>query len=295
MNVARVVVAAVLLIFSAETLLARDPMDAVLVVPDVRILPGVPFDFWVELHNGSESVWRVSVCEPLRIRLISGEPFHWTETPGQMQPRGHFYWSHGGEAIVKPGETKSLAIPAYSGLMSGGFFRERVLSAPGRRFGISLPLCVQLSPSPGHPAETSKLLTNEVELDIVSPEGSDALAWNRLQETGKHQWTPDDMGSPENRAMWQSVLRDFPDSNYVPYALLMTGSYLYSDWQDLLARQLRTIERFPDSPAVEWLRVEAWRTAGALRQHGVMFAEGAIVRKSKRPTTQLLAFGNGRR
>jgi hypothetical protein len=136
-------------------------------------------------------------------------------------------------------------------------------------------------------------MTSEVEIEIVSPTGSDALVWSFVQETSQHQWTPADMESPASRAMWETVLRDFPDSNYVPYAILMTAGFL-SDWRECLARQLRTIERFSDSPVLEWLHVETWHTARALRLRGVMLAEGAIVRQSKRPTTRLLA-GNGQR
>ena len=293
MNIARVAFATALLTLFGDALVAREAVEATLVVPDVRILPGVPFDFWVELHNRSDSVRRISVCEPFQIRLVSGAPIQWTETDEPMKPRGQFYWSHGGEAIVGPGETKVLAIPAYSGLMAGGFFQERLLSAPGRRFAIALPLCGQAVPSTG--ATSSRWMTSEVEIEIVSPTGSDALVWNLIEEASEHRWTPADMASPESRAMWESVLRDFPESNYVPYAMLMTGSFLFSDWRDRLARQLRTIDRFSDSPVLEWLHVETWQTARALRLHGVMLAEGAIVRQSKRPTTRLLAFGRERR
>jgi len=285
MNILRVALATALMMVCGAALLAGEPMEAILVIPDVRLLPGVPFDFWIELHNRSDNARRISVCNPFQMRLVSGEPLYWTETSEQMKPRGQFYWSHGGEAIVGPGETKVLAIPAYSGLMSGGFFQERLLSLPGRRF-IVLPLCEQVLSSTGGRAE-SWLMTNEVEIEIVSPAGSDALVWNLIEETSKHRWTPADMGSPGSRAMWESVLRDFPESNYVPYAILMT-EFLFNDWRECLARQLRTIQRFADSPAVEWLHVETWQTARALRLHGVMLAEGAIVRKSERPTTRLL-------
>lgn len=294
MNVVRVALVTGSLLMSGGFLFAREPMEATLVVPDVRILPGVPFDFWVELHNRSDSARRVSVCEPFRMRLVSGEPFHWTETREQMVPRREFYWSHGGDAFVRPGETRILAVPAYGGLSSGGFFSDRRFSAPGRRFAIALPLCEQAVTSTGY-RESSRLMTSEAEIEIMSPAGSDAAVWKLIQETSKHPWTPADMGSPDSRAMWESVLRDIPDSNYVPYAILMTGRFLLTDWRDCLARQLRALERFPDSPALEWLHVEAWRTARALRLHGVMLAEGAIVRQSRRPTTRLLAFGNEQR
>ena len=295
MNILRVAFATALLTMFGEALVAREAVEATLVVPDVRILPGVPFDFWLELHNRSDSVQRIRVCEPFRIRLVSGEPFHWTETEEPMKRRDQFYWSHGGEAIVGRGETKILAIPAYSGSMVGGFFQERRFSAPGRRFAIALPLCVHVVPSTGSGAASPRLMTSEVEIEIVSPTGSDAVVWNLIEETSRHRWTPADMASPESRAMWESVVRDFPESNYVPYALLMTDRFLFNDWRDRLARQLRTIERFSDSPVVEWLHVEAWATARALRLRGVMLAEGAIIRQSKRPTTRLLAFGRERR
>lgn len=293
MNIVRVAWAAalLLLLLSGGALLAGEPMEATLVVPDVRILPGVPFDFWVELHNGSDSARRIVVCEPFRMRLVSGEPFQWTETREQMEPPRQFYWIHGGEAFVRPGETKILAIPAYDGLFSSGFFRDRRFSAPGRRFAIALPLCERVPTSNGDALASARLMTSEVEIEIMSPAGSDEVAWNRIEETSQHRWTPADMASPEWRAMWESVLRDNPDSNYVPYAVLMT-QFQFHDWHDYLAKELRTIERFPDSPAREWLHVEALGTADALGLYGVTLAERAIVRRSKRPTTRLLAFGH---
>lgn len=286
--------AVALLLLCGNALLAGEPMEAILVVPDLRILPGVPFDFWVELHNRSENMRRVSVCAPFQMRLVSGEPILWTETSDQRTPRNDFYWSHGGEAVVPPGKKAVLAIPAYDGMIAGDFFRDRRLSAPGRRFATALPLCEQVIGAFGAPGERSTLRTTEVELEIVNPAGRDAAVWKLIQETSKHQWTAADMGSPNARAMWESVLRDFPDSSYVPYAILMTGPVLSNDRRDSLARELRTIQRFPESPALEWLHVEAWWTAGALRLHGVRLAEGAIIRRSKRPTTRLLAFGNER-
>ena len=132
------------------------------------------------------------------------------------------------------------------------------------------------------------------DVEIVIEPGGEHSTAGVAHESSKQRWTPADMG-PQSRAMWGSVLRDFPDSNYVPYAILMTGIFLFDDWRDLLARQLLAIDRFPDSPVVEWLHTEAWRNARALRLHGVMLAKGAILRQSKRPTTRLLAFGNERR
>jgi len=195
--------------------------------------------------------------------------------------RDQIYWPHGGDAVVKPGETITLAIPAKDAGY-GSFFRDRRFSAPGHRFAISLSLCEQAG------NETSKLITNEVEIEIVTPTGSDSVVWKLLEEKTGNRWTPRGMWEPSARPMWESIIRNSPDSNYVPYAVLMADRSSI-DWHDDLARQLRTIRRFPDSPVVEWLRVEARRTARALREDGVMLAEGAILRRSKRPTTRLLA------
>lgn len=131
-------------------------------------------------------------------------------------------------------------------------------------------------------------MSSEVEIEIMSPTGSDALVWNLIEERSEHQWTPADMASPEGNKIWETVLRDFPDSNYVPYATLMAGHHFLSDLRDRLAHQLRTIERFPDSPVLEWLHVETWQTARSLGLYGVMLAEGAKIRQSRRPTTPRL-------
>lgn len=270
-----------LLILSANVLFAADAMQATLVVPDTRLLPGVPFDFWIVLHNGSSTVRHVTVCTPFALRLASGEPFEWHATREEMMPRGPLYWPHGGDAVVEPGETKVLAIPA-SDAAYGSFFRDRRFSALGRRFAISLSLCDQAG------NETSKLITNEVEIEIMTPTGSDAVVWNLLEEKSGNRWTPAEIWSPSWRPMWESIIRNSPDSNYVPYAVLMTNQSTI-DWRDDLARQLRTIRRFSTTPVVEWLHVEARRTARAVHENGVMLAEGAILSRSKRPTTRLLA------
>ena len=293
MNRVCMALATAMLVLCGNALLAGEPIEAILVVPDRRILPGVPFDFWVELHNRSESIRSVRVCAPFQTRLVSGEPVQWTETRDQRTPHSDFSWSHGGEAVVGPGETAILAIPAFGGWTSGGFFRDRRLSAPGRQFAIALPLCEQVTGGYGSLGERSKLMTTEASIEIVRPTRSDAAVWNLIQQKSNHEWTAADMHSPNARAMWESVLRDFPDSNYVPYAILMTDTFS-NDWPDALARELRAIRRFSDSPVLEWLHVEAWQTARTLGLHGVMLAEGAIIRQSKRPTTRLVAFGNER-
>jgi len=289
MNIARLTLAAIVALMFASAVFAQDSTEAHLVIPDSRILPGVPFDFWIEVHNRGSQLKRVTVCAPFEMRILSGEPLRFTEG-APKQRSNQLYWPHGGEVIVGPGESKTLVIPA-SDAQYGEFLDDRLFSAPGRRVGIRLPLCQQIVGRYGQNGDRSTVQTNEVEIEIVNPSGSDATVWNLMEETLNHRWTPAEFWRGERRAMWESVLRDSPDSNYVPYALITTGRFS-SDWRDLLAQQLRAIERFPESPAVEWLHVEAWLSARAIRAHGVMLAEGAIVRHSKRPTTRLLAFGN---
>jgi hypothetical protein len=284
----RVAVAAAMLVACGHAVVASERVQATLVLPDVRILPGVPFDFWVELHNRSDSMLRVSICDRFDVRFVSGEPVPQSKTRDDTEPRRELDWAGRGEVALRPGQATILAIPVSTAMTSSGFFRERLFSAPGRRFAISLPLCEQVVTPLGIRGAPAKLTTNEVELEIVSPTRSDALVWKLIEETSKREWTPADMALPDNRKTWKSVLRDFPDSSYVPYATLMScGGYPPSD--DDLARQIRAIRRFADSPVLEWLHVEAWETARWLRERGTMLAEGAIVRQLKRPTTRLLA------
>src|SRR5437660_11927359 len=51
------------------------PIKAKLVIPDAKVLPGVPFDMWIEVQNGSDAAVAVGLFPQLLVRPDHGESF----------------------------------------------------------------------------------------------------------------------------------------------------------------------------------------------------------------------------
>jgi len=283
------------------------PIEAKLVIPYTRILPGVPFEMWVELYNPSQYTVHTSVCLPLQMRPTVGKlEWHCDRTcMSKMEERWRRLKASGAtpaaiylrnaDVVLAPGERKSLVLPIRDRLDTGELFDEMALSvSAGRTLLISVQLCfIDWPENMGHPASIKPaphigepLVTNEVAVDIVEPTGNDAKVWERMLSTSHGTWTPYTAATVE-RSFWKGVLTDFPDSNYAPYALLVTDPSSV-DWHQDLDAFLAAIRRFPDSPAIDLLHLSAFRFATAVQLPDVARREEAILRASKRPTTRTL-------
>ncbi len=160
---------------------AVSPVQGKLVIPDAKVLPGVPFDMWVELRNASDGSVGVGLCPRLLVRTAKGTAFE----------VGH---AHGGPYLVMaPGETKTLPYPIGSEL-GAYFFSDSRLSPPGQYtismrmdycFGHGVPQQDLLPPTFLGP-----VVTNEVTVERLQPAGSDAAVWQEILDTSKGNWPP---------------------------------------------------------------------------------------------------------
>jgi hypothetical protein len=201
------------------------------------------------------------------------------------------------EVTVKRNEKVTLTLPIGVGLRGPQFFRDYRLSPPGR-----YSIAVRLETFPlGFEAQNPALsnygpvTTTTAIVERIEPTGSDAKVWQRMQEIANGQWAPpqttitnaggeyDSMIARDK--VWNEVLTKYPDSNYVPYALL---AYQSTDGK----ATTNAVKRFPRSPVLELLQLELWRSCG-LPSANQEACEGAWakVEQSKRPTTRIRVFG----
>ncbi|HEY2325518.1 MAG TPA: hypothetical protein VGJ82_21860 [Thermoanaerobaculia bacterium] len=261
------------------------PIQATLVVPDTKVLPGVPFEMWVTVVNPSDASVGVGLCPSLLVKRDGGESFsvagkrngRYDEILSDAQNQRVSY------VVLRPHEQRTLTLPIQSELIGASFFDDNRLLGPGT-YALSLRLdfcwcgsCVpqeKLLP----PEFLGPIMTNEVTIERSTPAGSDAAVWTRLQELAAHGTTIANVW--HNYAFLNDVVSNHPDSNYVPYALL--ASSFGNNTPKYRERVRAAITRFPSTPVGELLQVHAWTPADA---------EWTNVQHSKRPTTRVTVFG----
>jgi hypothetical protein len=269
---------------------AVSPARVTLVVPDTKVLPGVPFEMWVDIQNPADGEVGVGLCPTLIVRTDQGEAF-------EVKSRGASGWllpTPGADPylLLAPGQTKTLPFPIQHGLQAE-FFEDYRLSPPGR-----YTLAVRLDFCWGHASPQASILpatffgpavTNEVTVERIQPSGSDALVWKQMLDSSDGRWTPTTAWRfKSQRQVWIDVLAKYPDSHYVPYALL--ENWFGNVDAAYLLRILDAIGRFPDSPVLELLHIQACgRAQGSPPLYDQEFA---YLQHSKRPTTRILMFPN---
>ena len=269
---------------AAQHVAARNasPVEARLVVPFTKILPGVPFDMWIELYNPSMDTVHIAVCQPLHIRPAYGQInwrcdrgcYDWMQNRWRRTP----HWDQYAEAILEPNERKTVLLPVRRGLQGPDVEDEFVLSvATGRALAIAVQLCL-LEPKSSEP-----LLTNEVTVEILDPTGDDAAVWHKMLESADGGWTTHNAAYAQS--LWNDVLKQYPDSNYVPYAALALDDGVTKESLD---RLLDAMRRFPDCPLIDLLHFRAWQTAEARRMDKIAVFEREQLMRSKRPIMRVL-------
>ncbi|MCM2317377.1 MAG: hypothetical protein NDJ92_19690 [Thermoanaerobaculia bacterium] len=267
------------------------PVRATLTVPDDGLLPGVPFDMWIDVHNPSDTTVTIGLFPYLVVTTDRGEAFTVRPSdPPELLPRpeGSSYLGMDRLLELPPGARQTLTVPIGRGPV--GFFGDERLSPPG-----GYTISIRLDAFPGgletfRPPLTwfGPVTTNEVRLDRVEPSGSDAQVWNRMQEFTKGHWAP---------RCWQSmsslliaeIFEKYAESNYVPYALVLEPGR-GTAYQN---RVLDALTRFPDTPVAELLHVvarDALRFGDSIGLEAY-HREEAIVSASRRPTTRIRVFG----
>lgn len=283
--------------FLATSILAQRPapgIDAKLIIPDTTTLPGVPFDMWIDVQNRSDVTITIGLRASFLIRTQDGSTIE--IGPAEGIPTLTLLRDADGVAIpyldLAPGAKQTLPIPIERDLEGPLPFWDARLSPPGR-YGIG----VRLDRWPNMPAPAAFLgsvYTDDVTIDRTLQNDSDKKVWQRMLELSKGRWTParywPASGSGPGNTLHSEILTKYPDSNYVPYALLAAS--FGSATQKHLNLLLGAIQRFPTSPVIELLHLDAYGTAITTHNLGDVYQhERAAVQAAKRPTTRLRAFG----
>jgi len=292
----------------AEAVLAQQTssVQARLIVPDTRVLPGVPFDMWIEVQNPADTVVSVGLFPHLLVSIEGRDPFVITPQDDDYPILLKSSPSQGGQPIeyltLAPGEKRVLTLPIRRSLIGAQFFADYRLSPPGR-----YTLAVRLDAFPQIAARTTPpltfrgtVVTSSAVVDRIEPTGSDAKGWQRMQEVANGRWAITQItvavtsGHPRSMSLEEAIKRGnvfaeilerYRDSSYVPYAMLAQAPFE----EKQLDRVFEVIERFPTSPVVELLHLEAWMAA---RNNSSVYArEWKDVSQSKRPTTRIRIFG----
>jgi len=255
---------------------------------------------WIDLNNDSEVTAGVGLCAAMTVKPESGKELTILPPPQQegpsrypvLLPEYNLSGAHVAYLLLKPHQHQMLTLPVIGDVRAATYFHEPRMSPPGRYtialrldycWGGAVPQTVLL-PS----TFLGPVTTNEVTIERVTPTGSDAEVWKRMQDLAKgawaaSRWRDGEMGAccTPGTTILDEILAKHTDSNYLPYALL--------DGQASGERYVDAIKRFPDSPVTEYLRYfAAIRTrngsaAAALR--------ATAENNAKRPTTRIVIFG----
>jgi hypothetical protein len=261
------------------------PIQATLVVPDTKVLPGVPFEMWINVVNPSDASVGVGLCPSVVVKHDGGAAF---TVAGKRNGRYDELLSDSHNQrlsylVLKPHEQQVLTLPIRPELIGPSFFDDSRLLGPGTyALSVRLDFCWCGSCAPQErllpPEFLGPITTNEVTVERTTPAGSDAAVWTRLQELATHGTAIANVW--HNNSFLSDVVTNHPDSNYVPYALLAAsfGNNAAKHREHVRA----AIGRFPTTPVAELLQVNAWTPADA---------EWTNVQHSKRPTTRVIVFG----
>lgn len=268
------------------------PISATLVIPETRLLPGVPFEAWVELENRSGATLAVGSLVSLRATTEDGT--------FELRPERRdllLINRQTGMPVryieLASGARETIILPVGNFLIGAEVFNDPRISEPGRyRLALRLDAWQNVGladePPPNHFA--GPVLTNEVSIERLAPAGADAEVWARMQEfaaNAKVRWSP---------ALWSGNTKlaneifTYSDSGYVPYALLATTLASGVD-RKYLELALDATRRFPRTPVIDQLRSAAAELAEQLTIPDVAEAQRAFLRDSRRPTTRALVYG----
>jgi len=267
------------------------PVSATLVVPETRLLPGVPFEAWVELENRSGATLAVGLLVSLRVTTEDGTFEFRPDHPDLLRiDRKTGRAVHYIELASRARET--LTLPVEDLLTGAAVFNDPRISEPGR-YSLALRLDawpaggLGVEPPPSHFA--GPVLTNEVSIERITPAGADAQVWARLQElaaNAKVRWSP--ALWPANFELANEIVT-YAGSGYVPYALLSAS--FGNAHKRHLELALDAIRRSPRSPVIDQLRFTTANVAEGLGIHDVAEAQRAFLRDSRKPTTRALVYG----
>lgn len=288
--------AAVTLLLNAIVLGApkssTSPIRATLVVPDRDLLPGVPFDLWIDMENPTDSRVTVGLDPVLHVRTEDGDEF-------DVDPERSPVLMDDGEGNViqeltlSPREKRTIALPIEVYMNGSALTGDRRLTAPGTyRLSISLNPFSERE-SERETTDRGSVVTNEVEIRRVLSTPEDERIWARLIAESNGSWDGTWWGKPAASVIAHDIINSGKTSGYYPYALLGRGIAGPSS----IESYVDALRRFPNSPVAEALQLRLWHSAARFQNmpgHALAKvhanAESAL-KASRRPTTRRAAFG----
>lgn len=270
------------------------PVQAKLTIPDTKLLPGVPFDMWIDVENPSDTTVGVGLCADMMVKPERRDPFTIAFGGENAPPYPTLLHEPSGSGVVyylvlHPHQKQTLTIPIEADLQGPAYFFDPRLSPPGRysialRLDYCWPGMVTPQKSLLPPEFLGSVTTNEVTVERLEPVGSDAAVWKRMQEASNGKWT----AARWDRAVMTEIITKYTDSAYYPYALAAATSNGADE--PYIARLVDAQKRFPTSPVIEMLDISLWKTATHARP-GDSIKYYEKLKQAKRPTTRILVFG----
>ena len=274
------------------------PVKATLVIPDTKLLPGVPFDMWIDVINTSDTAVTIGLY-PVLVVQQNGETFEIAPPlcdvpvllPPVHQAREEYQYLQ-----LAPGEKKTLIPPVEQ---APYFITDYRIMPPGHymiSFRIDAFPDILASHAPTPLTYHGAVVTNAVSFDRIVPTGSDAKVWELMQKASKDgHWTlpqftevsgcrPRIPNNEERYSVYKEIVTNYPDSNYYPYAV---GTTFPKSRREALLRD--AIHRFPHTPVLEYLHLGLWRRDGFTDSD--QEEHKRLIEGSKRPTTRFAAFG----
>src|SRR5262249_7865699 len=111
------------------------PIQATLIIPDTKVLPGVPFDMWINLRNPSDSSVTLGLFPQLIVHSDRSSDFVINPQASDFPVLLHGARSEGSPVIryvtLAPGAKQTLTLPIGDGMSDSQFFNDARLSPPG--------------------------------------------------------------------------------------------------------------------------------------------------------------------
>jgi hypothetical protein len=236
------------------------PVSVRVELPRSRVLPGVPFDIVVHVKNESEKPTAVGAWTMLTITPAGrvGVPFRRAQRLDDLDFEDH----DPKNLYLAPHAEGTAAIP-WDGWMD----LDSETSGPGD-YDVIVDVLPAVDADEGY-AATETLHSFPARLTRVVGSDDDTGVWRRMQESGRGRLASYQLGFIDGLA--NEVMQKHPTSEYVPYALILTGGpHGYAD--ETLDAFDAMIERFRDSPVYAELLVAAGVKANSdgqkARSHG---------------------------
>lgn len=241
------------LILIAATLIASDALASLNVsmrIEPETTLPGVPVSFSFAITNPSASPVTIRGAVNLEITAVDESTYFATWDTGYTSTP--FPTELADRLTIPPGVTRELYLPLDRTLAAPEFFNDPRLNRPGRFVLRAHVYAVRAD------GGSEDLPSNQVSLEVRTPEGDDLSVWRLLTaatHSGEAPWTAANWAS-SGTALAAQILSRYPNSAYAPYATLVHATRTRQERLDAIDRALA---QRPAGPVADMLlAVKGW-------------------------------------